>query len=429
MGVAPDDPHSVFEAETQELFERLRAEKLGRAGANGHGVPEAGELAELGRRSDLFNVRAGSSPAAELPYVSLNHVVWASTHSAVEERAQPGGAAGPKAGVALVQDGLEKAMHTDASDERGIFETGTQALYDEFLRTVLHLSGSDAVGTPGTQSLTELGERAGLFRFRAGFPAGGQTGGGGIEGMGQIDPKQVTLHRFTGEGTPDERMEQAVRAAGVQPSRHWVKGFMTAIPRESSGNPNACTLWDTNAITPAGFSKVKDYGNGCRKNQPIVRLNGALTHFQCSRGIVQCIPQTFAQRHAPGTSVNIYDPVALHRRRDAVRPQEVRRHRRRVQSRQAGRAVRQASGTRRRAPRRTVLRGARLSVGGLVGGYRPAMGFFRVPTSWSAPAGSARSTIWRLSRSWRRLRQDRANSGANMSYRANLSASSGIACW
>ncbi len=25
---------------------------------------------------------------------------------------------------------------------------------------------------------------------------------------------------------------------------------------------------------------------------------------------MQCIPQTFAQRHAPGTSVNIYDPVA-----------------------------------------------------------------------------------------------------------------------
>lgn len=41
-----------------------------------------------------------------------------------------------------------------------------------------------------------------------------------------------------------------------------------------------------------------------------MRLNGALTPFQCSRGIVQCIPQTFAQRHAPGTSVNIYDPVA-----------------------------------------------------------------------------------------------------------------------
>lgn len=61
--------------------------------------------------------------------------------------------------------------------------------------------------------------------------------------------------------------------------------------------------------------------------------------------------------------------------------------------------------------------------------YRPAMGLFSVPTSWSAPEGSARSTICLLSRSWRRLRQDRANSGANMSYCRNFSASSGTECW
>ncbi|MFF7387081.1 hypothetical protein ACFZAE_01250 [Streptomyces scabiei] len=310
MGVAPDDPRSVFEAETQELFERFRTEKLGHYGPDGHGVPQAGELAELGRRSDLFNVRAGSSPAAEQPWVSLNQVVWASTHSAEEERTQPGGEASTKADVALVQDGLEKVMHTVAADERGLFETGTQALYDEFRRTVLHFSGSDAVGTPGMQSLTELGQRAGLFRVRAAFPSGGPSSGGGVEGLGQIDPKQVTFHRFTGDGTLEEWIDQAATAAGVQASPYWVKGFRTAVARESSGNPNACNLWDSNARTPAGFSKVKDFGDGYRNTGGIVRLNGALTHFQCSRGIVQCIPQTFAQRHAPGTSVNIYDPVA-----------------------------------------------------------------------------------------------------------------------
>jgi SLT domain-containing protein len=96
----------------------------------------------------------------------------------------------------------------------------------------------------------------------------------------------------------------------VQASSHWVKGFKTAVARESSGNPNACNLWDANAKTPPGFSKVEDFGDGYLGDGRIVRLNGSLTHFQCSRGIVQCIPQTFAQRHAPGTSVNIYDPVA-----------------------------------------------------------------------------------------------------------------------
>ncbi|MFH9043493.1 hypothetical protein ACH4FA_29635 [Streptomyces sp. NPDC017966] len=310
MGVAPGDPHSVFEVETQELFERFRTEKLGRSGADGHGVPGVQELVELGRRSELFNVRAGSSPAAEQPWVSLNQVVWASTHSAREEQAQPGGDAGPKADVALVQDGLKRVMHTDVADERGIFETATQDLYDEFRRTMLHFSGSDAVGTPGMQSLTELGQRAGLFRVRTGFPVGGTTDGTGIDAMGQIDPKQVTFHRYTPEGTLEDWIAQASTAAGVQASSHWVKGFKTAVVRESSGNPNACNLWDSNAKTPPGFSKVKDFGDGHLGDGRIVRLNGSLTHFQCSRGIVQCIPQTFAQRHAPGTSVNIYDPVA-----------------------------------------------------------------------------------------------------------------------
>ncbi len=310
MGVAPGDPHSVFEAETQELFERFRTEKLGHSEADGHGVPAVPELIELGKRSKLFNVRAGSSPAAEQPWVSLNQVVWASTHSAQEEQAQPGGHASSKADVALVQDGLARVLHTNVADERGIFETATQALYDEFRRTMLHSSGSDAAGTPGMQSLTELGQRAGLFRVRTGFPVGGTTDGTGMGTTGQIDPKQVTFHRHTAEGTPEDWIAEASTAAGVQASSHWVKGFRTAVARESSGNPNACNLWDSNAKTPPGFSKVKDFGDGHLGDGRIVRLNGALTHFQCSRGIVQCIPQTFAQRHAPGTSVNIYDPVA-----------------------------------------------------------------------------------------------------------------------
>ncbi|MEU9448743.1 hypothetical protein [Streptomyces sp. NPDC048277] len=310
MGVAPDDPHSVFEAETQDLFEQFRREKLDHSVADGHGVPSPQELAELGRQSELFNVRAGSSPAAELPWVSLNQVVWASTHSVQEEEAQPGGDASPRADVALVQDGLKRVMHTDVADERGVFETATQTLYDEFRRTVLHFSGSDAVGTPGVQSLTELGQRAGLFRVHIGFPVGETTVGTGVEAMGQIDAKQVTFQRCTSEGTLEDWIAQASTAAGVQASSYWVKGFKTAVARESSGNPNACNLWDRNAITPPGFSKVKDFGDGYRHDGRIVRLNGALTAFQCSRGIVQCIPQTFAQRHSPGTSVNIYDPVA-----------------------------------------------------------------------------------------------------------------------
>ena len=42
---------------------------------------------------------------------------------------------------------------------------------------------------------------------------------------------------------------------------------------------------------------------------------------------------------------------------------------------------------------------------------------------------SVRSTMFWLLRSCSRFRQDSANSGANMSYFANASASSGVAAW
>ncbi len=51
--------------------------------------------------------------------------------------------------------------------------------------------------------------------------------------------------------------------------------------RESSGNPNAINNWDINAI------------------------NGVP-----SKGLLQVIQPTFNAYHVPGTSWNIYDPVA-----------------------------------------------------------------------------------------------------------------------
>ncbi|MFE0101150.1 transglycosylase SLT domain-containing protein [Streptomyces sp. NPDC059009] len=76
----------------------------------------------------------------------------------------------------------------------------------------------------------------------------------------------------------------ALKAAGVPPPgtlSQWQKGLNTLITRESGWNPNAINNWDSNAA--AGMA---------------------------SRGLAQVIPPTFAANHVPGTSSNIFDPVA-----------------------------------------------------------------------------------------------------------------------
>ncbi len=309
MGVLPGGRHGVFDGETQELFDRFRKERLGLDGADDGSPPDTRSLVGLAEKSRSFNVRAGASPVFALPWISVNQVMWASTHSPQEQEGQPGGTASAKADVTLVQTGLEKVMHTVVTDLPGIFDQATQSLYDEFRRTVLHYSGDDAIGTPGERSLTELGQRSGLFQVRSvPVPTGGTSGA--VSASERIEPKEVAFDRYSADGALEDWIAQACTAAGVPANRQWIGGFKTAAPRESSGNPNACNLWDTNAITPHGYSKVRDYGDGYRLNEPVRRINGTLTPFQCSRGVVQCIPQTFARYHAAGTSVNIYDPVA-----------------------------------------------------------------------------------------------------------------------
>lgn len=68
-------------------------------------------------------------------------------------------------------------------------------------------------------------------------------------------------------------------------ARHGIPGSYDGIHRnimrESSGNPNAINLWDSNAA----------------KGTP-------------SKGLLQVIDPTFRAYHVPGTAYNPYDPVA-----------------------------------------------------------------------------------------------------------------------
>lgn len=123
------------------------------------------------------------------------------------------------------------------------------------------------------------------------------------------DKTGVQFTRYSSGGTVASWIAAACAARGINnPTSvaNWTAGFQTAISRESGGDANACNRNDSNNVTPSGYSQVHDYGTG----YPGGNLNGALTNYQCSRGVAQCIPQTFASQHCPGTSAVIYDPVA-----------------------------------------------------------------------------------------------------------------------
>jgi LysM domain/Transglycosylase SLT domain len=75
------------------------------------------------------------------------------------------------------------------------------------------------------------------------------------------------------------RHSLAVMAVNHIPGSY--NGIYRNVMRESSGNPNAINLWDSNAA----------------KGTP-------------SKGLLQVIQPTFNAYHVPGTSWNIYDPVA-----------------------------------------------------------------------------------------------------------------------
>lgn len=93
----------------------------------------------------------------------------------------------------------------------------------------------------------------------------------------------------TGKDFAEETIRTALTLMGLPVTDAWINGYLTMALRESSYNPNAVNTYDSNAI-----------GEIVADGHP----------FQCSRGMWQCIPQTFARYHQAGTSLSIYDPVA-----------------------------------------------------------------------------------------------------------------------
>ncbi|MEZ0366611.1 transglycosylase [Mycobacterium sp. pUA109] len=107
-----------------------------------------------------------------------------------------------------------------------------------------------------------------------------------------IPVRAVRFARAAPSGTARNRIAHALDRLGItDPAarRNWLRGYETLIARESGGRALAVATEPATAPGP-----LQPDGH---------RLGYA-------RGLTQTLPATFAQYHQPGTSTNIYDPVA-----------------------------------------------------------------------------------------------------------------------
>jgi SLT domain-containing protein len=104
--------------------------------------------------------------------------------------------------------------------------------------------------------------------------------------------RAVRYVKSHGRGHVRHRIAEALDQLGVTDpvARHnWIRGYETLIARESGGRASAIA---SEPATAPGAAQPDGHGLGY------------------ARGLTQTIPATFARFHQPGTSTNIYDPVA-----------------------------------------------------------------------------------------------------------------------
>ncbi|MBU8819280.1 transglycosylase SLT domain-containing protein [Mycolicibacterium goodii] len=129
----------------------------------------------------------------------------------------------------------------------------------------------------------------------AGHEARGGVRDPGTSSASAIPVGQVKYDRLgfpKGRAAYRQYLAQALDVMGItdpQARANWIRGLEVGLERESGFNPEAVNKWDSNAHGPT-------MPDGAPANS--------------SRGGLQTIPTTFAANHQPGTSTNIYDPVA-----------------------------------------------------------------------------------------------------------------------
>ncbi|WP_169314304.1 peptidoglycan-binding protein [Streptomyces piniterrae] len=190
--------------------------------------------------------------------------------------------------IRIVQAALKAEVGLDYSSAPGTFGPRTKAAVAEFQRE-LGFTGADADGVFGRHSLVELGKRHkfrvyGLDFFDRKRDDDDGKPGSGREGI----PLDAVTYKHVPDGSASRAAKEACHILKV-PEDHWVKGIMTAAKRESTYRFNAVNTYDSNAHGP-------EQSDGHPQS--------------CTRGLMQVMPETFAENHQPGTSNNIYDGVA-----------------------------------------------------------------------------------------------------------------------
>jgi len=212
----------------------------------------------------------------EVTQIDVSHVVKAAR---LDPPAPQGVGAFPE-DVKPVEQALVARGLLDPSFADGSFGTLTLNAYSR-LQQSFGFSGSDADGIPGAGSLTRLGEESGLFSVVDGTTPQDSAQGNGI-------PMSDVVYDKVVDGSTRAAIREACELMGL-PVNGWFDGYMTIAVRESTYFFNAVNTTDSNAHGPL-------QSDGCP--------------LYCSRGVVQCIPPTFATYHQPGTSNHIYDGVA-----------------------------------------------------------------------------------------------------------------------
>jgi len=248
MGLAtgtPQGKQALIEAIERRLLDTKAAVGEGTADAGTHAA--ASEATAAGYRGIGADPRAGLTPmSAPMPMSGMGSMMGGAMPSM-------GGGMMPQMGGA----GLSSLMPTAA----------LQSLLPRASGGATDPVASRSVRGGGVAQIDRLAVSQVRFQ-RGSFPGGQEAYRGYINDM--LDLQGVT------DPTARER---------------WMSGFLTAARRESSFNPLAINLVDSNATSSTG-------------NAADMMPNRA------SRGGVQTIPSTFAAFHQAGTSTNIYDPVA-----------------------------------------------------------------------------------------------------------------------